>query len=731
MKVLHLIGGGDVGGAKTHVLSLLSGLGAHITAELVSFRAGGFADEAIALGIPTHIIATGSILRDIARLRELYRAGDFDIVHCHGAKGNMMGSILKYREGASVVTTVHSDPRLDYLGRPLGALTYGNINKVALRLIPDHIGVSDPVSDMLIRRGFSPYGIFTIYNGLDFTPDESPFDRAAYLRSLGVDYAEGDVICCIAARLDPVKDIGTLIRAFARTPARMKLVIAGGGAEEASLKAQAAASGAGDRIFFAGWLDSADPLYRASDINLLTSLSETFPYAVTEGARQKLATISSRVGGIPMLIDHGTNGFLFTPGDADTLAELLNRLGDDPELRRTFGERIYEKASREFSIDATIARQLSIYETILARKNLPPKSDITICGAYGKGNTGDDAILQAVIEELREAEPLRRLHVLSRKPKELRLRHRADSFYTFDLFALRKALRGSALYINGGGSLIQDVTSTRSLLFYLFTLRFAKRCGCRVQMYGCGIGPVNKPINRRRAGRIIDRCADEITLREDGSLEELRRLGVTKPAITLAADPALALRPAPAAQVDAVLRENGLDPSDKYLCFTVRPWSGIGDKLSAFTDAARHVHEKYGMTPVFLPIEPVRDLELSRKLAAEAGCGVIATPLTPALALGVLSRMQAAVSMRLHGLVFAAAAGLPLVGVSYDQKVTSFLRYMDQDLCIDLEDLTGDRLCALIDRAMEKDPEVLRRSVARLRQMESRNTEAALRLLHQ
>lgn len=733
MKVLHLIGGGDVGGAKTHVLSLLSGLNRSITAELVSFREGGFADEAADLGIPTHIIASGSILRDISALRKLYREGGYDIIHCHGAKGNMMGSILRLREHALVVTTVHSDYRLDYMGRPLGALTYGNINKVALRLIPNHIGVSDPVSDMLIRRKFSPYGIFSIYNGLDFSDDGSTeCNRAEYLHSIGVDYNDGDVICCIAARLDPVKDISTLIRAFAKTPSHMKLVIAGDGDDGPALRTLAAESGAGDRIFFAGWLESADPLYRASDINLLTSLSETFPYAITEGARRKLATIASRVGGIPMLIDHGVNGFLFTPGNADELAAHLCTLGSDETLRRSFGERIYEKAAREFSIDATISRQLSIYNTILARKSEHiRKGDITICGAYGKGNTGDDAILQAVITELRTAAPLRRMHVLSRKPVDLRLKHRVDSFYTFNIFAFFRALRKSALYINGGGNLIQDVTSTRSLVFYLFTLLAGKLFGCKVLMYGCGIGPVSRSGNRKLAARIINRCADAITLREDESAEELAALGVTKPAVTLAADPALSLLPASDEAVSAAMLANGIHFDGKYICFTLRPWKNIESKLDAFTKCAEYAWNKHGLEAVFLAIEPIRDLALSRRVfeSLSTPCHIIETPLAPNLALGIIARMRAVVSMRLHGLVFAAGSGIPLVGVAYDKKVSSFLHYMGQDLCTALDDVSADDLCALLDRALEKDAAELTRSVERLRQIEYKNTETALQLL--
>ena len=106
-------------------------------------------------------------------------------------------------------------------------------------------------------------------------------------------------------------------------------------------------------------------------------------------------------------------------------------------------------------------------------------------------------------------------------------------------------------------------------------------------------------------------------------------------------------------------------------------------------------------------------------------------PLPSALAIGVMSRMEVVVSMRLHGLIFAAGQGVPLVGVSYDPKVTAFLRCVD-GACVSLEELTADGLCSLIDgaAALRADPAALEASVARLRAIEHRNTESAARLLN-
>lgn len=212
-EIMHLISGGDVGGAKTHVLSLLKGLGQTQTVRLVCFTGGAFADEALEMGIDTLVMDCG-VPEAVRRLSAMIAGEGFEIVHCHGARANMMGAILRRKIKVPIVTTVHSDYRLDYLGRPLHRITYGTINTIALRLFDYHIGVSDAVAQMLISRGFDPQTMFSIYNGVDFTPVTPKMNREEFLASIGLTAEPDSVVFGIAARLSPVKDIGMLIRAF-------------------------------------------------------------------------------------------------------------------------------------------------------------------------------------------------------------------------------------------------------------------------------------------------------------------------------------------------------------------------------------------------------------------------------------------------------------------------------------------------------------------------------------
>lgn len=741
MKVIHLIGGGDTGGAKTHVLNLLKELNNHIDARLVCFRKGEFSDDAERMGIPITVIESGNPIVGLRKLRKMLEKDPVDIIHCHGARGNLMGNLVKKYFNAPVITTVHSDYRLDYLGRPVARLSYGTTNMVALRRVNYYIGVSDPMTDILIDRGFPADRIYTIYNGIDFKTPLKCVPKDEYLKSIGVEYEPDDVIAGIVARLNPVKDYPTLLRAMKSALERnphLRLIAAGDGEDYEKLTAMAQELKIAHRVHFAGWLTDVNSFYNAIDINLLTSLSETFPYALTDGTRLHLPTISSRVGGVPVLIDDGKNGLLFEPQDVETLANHLVALADSEALRKKYGELLYEKASREFSIDHMVEHQIEIYESVLERERrkkatVGKRDGVIICGAYGHGNAGDDAILKSIIQSVKEIDGNMPITVLAKNTPSIKKRYRVDSIHTLNVPKFLWAMRKSKLYINGGGTLIQNATSQRSLWYYLFTLRAAKLLGNRVDMYGCGIGPVNGEKNIRLVAKVLNRSVDTITLRERDSVNELKGFGVNKPEILLCSDPALALVPSPAEDAELYLKKYGLTPDGKYICFMLRTWYGFNTKADAIAKCAEYAYKKYGLTPVFLSLNIFHDSKAAAQVAAHMNCPYVLLDdeAEPEMLITLLSYMSVVVSMRLHGLILSSISGVPLVGVSYDPKTDSFLRYLGLGSCIDLQEVTAEKLTAAIDTAVSETAErtKLAQRAAELKSIERGNIEAVRKLL--
>ncbi|MBR4955082.1 MAG: glycosyltransferase, partial [Clostridia bacterium] len=596
MKVVHIAGGGDRGGAKTHIISLCSHLAKSCELLLVSLRSGDFADSAEKAGINTKTIFSRWTAIDYIRLIRFIKKERPDIVHCHGAKANLAGVLIKLFCKCTTVTTVHSDYRLDYMHSRFKTCTIGLINRVSLRYFDYYITVSDLFKKMLISRSFKPNNIMTIYNGLDFSKQTEKADKKEYLNKYGLDYNDGDVVIGIPARLNPVKDIPTLITAFAKAKKEcpnIKLLIGGDGEEMPRLRQMVDNLGIKDSVAFLGWVANVPEFFTVCDIDVLCSISESFPYSILEGIREGCAIITSDVGGMRNLVDNGVNGYIFKPGDSDAFADYIADLVKNPDKRNTFAQLLHRKASELYSIDKMANTQLEIYESISKMVKRRKKRDgVLICGAYGRGNSGDEAILKAIISSVKEIDPLTSVTVMTRQPMPTSLDHGVNTIYTFNVLRFLSTMRRTTLFINGGGNLIQDSTSSRSLFFYLYTIFAAKRRGCKVLMYGCGIGHVRKPFNRKLTKKVIDNYVDIITLRDEISKNDLTKMGVSKPEISLTADPAMSIRPYPVSDAEYYLRANNIDPNGKYICFSLRHW-GDFTNYYAFAQAAQYAYDQY------------------------------------------------------------------------------------------------------------------------------------------
>ena len=408
--------------------------------------------------------------------------------------------------------------------------------------------------------------------------------------------------------------------------------------------------------------------------------------------------------------------------DSRETAELLHSQGLDPNRTLT--------AAGEDPAALSAA-----WETLLrraARARERARDGVLICGAYGRNNSGDDAILSAIVRTLRERDPDLPIYVTSRTPAETARRVGVGAVFIFHPWKLRARLRRTALYLSGGGSLIQDATSSRSLWYYLGSIREAKRLGNRVMMFGCGIGPVSRPRNRRLTARVISACVDRITLRDEASRLELERLGVSGVPTEVTADMAFLMDSAPSEEVEALCAALGLAPEDRLLILAPRPWPGAADHLADFAAAALHGRD-LGLRPVLLAMEPRRDREICRRIAEQTArlgleCPVADGPVSVETVAGLIRRADMVLAMRLHALIFAAAQGVPFAGVSYDPKVSGFAAYVGDAPCCPLDRVDADALRAMLDR-LQSTAADFPAAAKRLREKAARNPEAAFELL--
>jgi len=353
---------------------------------------------------------------------------------------------------------------------------------------------------------------------------------------------------------------------------------------------------------------------------------------------------------------------------------------------------------------------------------------LLISGFYGMGNAGDEAVLAALVQLFREREPTIAITVLSGDPAGTTRDHGVGALPRMAPRAILAGLRGCDLFVSGGGSLLQDVTSPRSLLYYLAVILLARLARVPVVVLAQGIGPIRRPALRRLTGRVL-RGAARITVRDEESACELRQMGLglrPGPEVTVTADPVFALQPAPEERGLSALRQ--LHGPRPWVGVSVRPWPGIENVLSPLGEALRAV-DAAGGSLLFLPLQPEADRPLCCRLAEQVGAGaVLAGAPSPAEWLALVAGLDRVVAMRLHALIFAASAGIPCLGLSYDPKVDSLLARLDLSPAARVEAFDPAALVARLCASL-RDPTLERAeapAVERLREAARRNAEIAL-----
>lgn len=358
--------------------------------------------------------------------------------------------------------------------------------------------------------------------------------------------------------------------------------------------------------------------------------------------------------------------------------------------------------------------------------------EIVVSGYYGFGNAGDEAMLAAMIEVLTEMDSDCRITVLSGNPDDTRRRHGVAAIDRMNYAELVRVLRRSDLLISGGGSLLQDVTSERSLYYYLSVILLAKLVGTPVMLYAQGIGPV-RGLLARAVMRFLGNRVDLITVRDQGSCRELERLAITRPPVEVTADPVMAMHAVDRQIGRRILHQHGLEGGKPLVGISVREWRDWQPYKQAIAAAVDQMVETLGVRVVFIPMQWPEDYAVSQKIAAACRQPVTVLQqeyLTGEL-LSLVGNLDVLIGIRLHALIFAAVMQVPRVGISYDPKIDRFLETLGGTPCGRLEDIEADKLVQAVAQALtdKKQGGAAADSIRSLRQKSLRNAELALELI--
>ncbi len=358
-------------------------------------------------------------------------------------------------------------------------------------------------------------------------------------------------------------------------------------------------------------------------------------------------------------------------------------------------------------------------------------SRIVISGYYGFANAGDEAMLAAIVKALRSKENTVELTVFSGNPQVTAAKYSVSSIHRFNPLEIFCALRGCDLLISGGGSLLQDVTSKRSLLYYLSILAIGQLLGKKVMLYAQGIGPIHSGLMRRLT-KFVCSHVNLITVRDKDSLYELRRIGIPAEKVQLTADAVMTL-PQESAEAGQKLLEKFGVPQDKMLiALSVRKWQEDDRYLLELAKAADILSREYQAHIVLLPLQYPIDVAACQRLQhfmVHKECSTVLTAdCDTEQFLSLMGNFQLLIGMRLHALIFAAVMERPFVAVSYDPKVDGFVKDIHGVTAGKVETLQAAQVVAAAKKVLASCNEC-RGLLDKLRAKAMLNAEQALALL--
>ncbi len=736
MKILHIISGGDKGGAKTHMFALLDELCKLAEVTVVCLMRGVFYEEILERDVNTVLFEQKSRFdfSVVSKIVDLVREGGYDIINSHGARANFICKRLIKKVDVPIVTTVHSDYKLDF-DTFFKKLIFENLNISALKKIRYKIAVSDAFREMLISRGFMPGDVLTVYNGMDFSVPINPMPKEEFAQKYGIPYDPETVYIGIAARFDYVKGVDVFIRAAAEVKAKAKnvrFVIAGEGDDYETLKALADSLGVSDVMHFVGFVSPIYDFLNFIDINSLTSRCESFPYSILEGARVAKPTVAAAVGGIPHLIKDGETGFIFPLEDHSACAEKFLLFVESREKREQLGQALYQKASSEFSNLALAKQYLANYETFIRKYKREKRYDVVLSGYYGFDNFGDEMILDTIITSLRERRPGTEIAVLSRKPQKTIENFDVDAYDRFNPLVSGKVLKQCSTFVNGGGTLFTDITSTRSLLYYSYINRKAQRYGLKTMVLANGIGPFRKKGNMKRAVKVFGNT-DVITVR-DISAYNFVRSNIPGKDVTHTADVTFVNRtPKGVTEGDSVVSEMGIPTDRDYFIVSLRNWKRGGEEFERMiASSCDAICKKYNITAVFLPMQYERDIDTIVSVAMKMHCrSVVISDKNIGLSkiTDLISHSRFVFAMRLHALIFAAACNRPSVGIAYDIKVSNFVKENKTGTFLMPDELSEERIVRELEAVASNEVRSCEDPLGSLNQRALQNIDMLIELI--
>ncbi|PKR77791.1 glycosyltransferase [Halalkalibacillus sediminis] len=370
MRVLHLNAGNETGGGMVHILNLFSHFDqSEITLGL--FQKGEFYQNALKKQIPVKLFSSKNT-KDLKVLHKLIRYindSEFDFIHTHGPRATFFLAIIKPFINTPVITTIHSNPSEDFVGKGFKGKIYHSLHRFSFRYVDHFVVVSEEFTRMMKRNfNLNDHQLNTIYNGIDFDQHLLSVSKEKY------GYNRDDFLIMMPARLEKVKQHHLAIKAVKSLVLKypqVKLLLLGDGSEMGNVSRLISDLGLSEKVHLLGYREDIQEFLSCADLVLLTSKSESFPLVLLEAARAKVPIVTTDVGDVSKLIPDKKFGWVVKDHSIDGIeAAIIEVINESKKgIYKPQCIKLYEYASKRFSMKHFCDSYRHIYRELHSHYN--------------------------------------------------------------------------------------------------------------------------------------------------------------------------------------------------------------------------------------------------------------------------------------------------------------------------------------------------------------------------
>jgi glycosyltransferase involved in cell wall biosynthesis len=373
LNVLHLIAPTHFGGAERVVLNLVESIdrsrfnvivGAFVN---VHFPINEFVARLKEKKEPCKVFWLKRTLDidNIPRLVRFIHSRDIQIIHTHGYRSDIIGLLAARISSRPIIATIHGFVPINSRLR-----LYGHADLIALRFFDRVLPVSNDIGNELLRNGIAGKKLVTIRNAVDLV-DTSPASDAAHGALYSSLKSKGDLVIGLVGRLSPEKNIPGFLDVARRLAGKydhLQFIIVGDGPERYGLEGLTMRLKLDGKVRFTGFVEEMESIYTSLDILVISSTTEGIPLTALEAMRHGIPVVSTRVGGIPEIIEQGVNGLIVDAGDMEALGKAVESLVVNKEKYLAISRNARDIVRRDFNRSSWIHKIQDCYISVLDRK---------------------------------------------------------------------------------------------------------------------------------------------------------------------------------------------------------------------------------------------------------------------------------------------------------------------------------------------------------------------------